>query len=141
DYNIEGSKIEEGAPGVIWDESSTKAHYKNRKPGQPFFAVFNTMISHESSIDPSDSGRAPRHDPAKVKLPPYHPDTKEMRHDWARYYDVIEKMDAWVGEKLKELDNAGLADNTIVIYYGDHGGILARSKRYLYETGTHIPFI
>ena len=99
------------------------------------------MISHESTIHPPDSGRATKHDPAKVKLPPYHPDTKDIRHDWARYYDVIERMDAWVGEKLKELEDAGLADNTIVIYYSDHGGILARSKRYLYETGLRIPFI
>ncbi|MGC4233427.1 MAG: sulfatase-like hydrolase/transferase [Niabella sp.] len=141
DYNIEGGKIEGSDPGVIWDESSLKAHYKNRKPGQPFFAVFNTMMSHESSIHAPDSGRTPRHDPAKVKLPPYHPDTKEIRYDWARYYDVVENMDAWVGERLKELDDAGLADNTIVIYYSDHGGILARSKRYLYETGLHVPFI
>lgn len=141
DYNFKGGKTEGSEAGVIWDESSAKATYKNRNPGQPFFAVFNTMMSHESSIHPPDSGRATRHDPSKVKLPPYHPDTKEIRHDWARYYDVIENMDAWVGEKLKELDDAGLADNTIVIYYSDHGGILARSKRYLYETGLHIPFI
>src|SRR5690554_6534881 len=50
-------------------------------------------------------------------------------------------MDKWVGERLQELEDAGLADNTIVFYYGDHGGVLARSKRYVYETGTHVPFI
>lgn len=141
DYNFEGSVVDKGASGNWWNESSNTAHYKNREPGQPFFAVFNTMISHESSIHPPDSGRATKHDPAKVKLPLYHPDTKDIRHDWARYYDVVERMDTWVGEKLKELDDAGLSDNTIVIYYSDHGGILARSKRYLYETGLRIPFI
>lgn len=134
DYNIADVKKD------LWDESSPAAHYKNRRPGQPFFAVFNTLISHESCLHKPDSSD-PKHDPAKVQLPPYQPDTKAIRTDWARYYDYIEKMDTWVGEKLKELEDAGLAENTIVIYYGDHGGVLPRSKRYVYETGTRIPFI
>ena len=82
-----------------------------------------------------------RHDPAKVILPPYHPDTPEIRHDWAQYYDKIEEMDAWVGQILKDLKDSGQADNTIVVYYGDNGGVLARSKRFMYETGTRIPLI
>ncbi|NCB07578.1 MAG: sulfatase, partial [Bacteroidia bacterium] len=125
----------------IWDECSEQAHYKNRAPGQPFFAVFNTTISHESSIHNSIPGEKLRHSPDQVPLPPYHPETPEMKHDWAQYYDKIEDMDAWVGEKLKELEEAGLAENTIVFYYGDHGGVLARSKRYVYESGTRVPFI
>ena len=136
DYNT--SSID---PGSIWNESSGTAHYRNREPGQPFFAVFNTNISHESSIHDSIPMEELRHDPYKVPLPPYHPDTPAMRHDWAQYYDKIEEMDSWVGEKLRELEDAGLAENTIVFYYGDHGGVLARSKRYVYETGTHVPFI
>jgi hypothetical protein len=64
-----------------------------------------------------------------------------MKHDWAQYYDKIEDLDTWVGEKLKELEDAGLEENTIVFYYGDHGGVLARSKRFLYESGTRVPFI
>jgi arylsulfatase A-like enzyme len=135
DYNIGNDD-----PGV-WDESSKEGHYKNRKPGQPFFAVFNTAITHESCLHRPDTGQQLRHDPASVKLAPYHPDTKEMRRDYARFYDAIEDMDAWIGEKLKELDDLGLSENTIVIYYGDHGGILGRSKRFAYETGTRIPFI
>ena len=50
-------------------------------------------------------------------------------------------MDAQIGKWLKELDDSGLAENTIVFYYGDHGGVVARSKRYVYETGTRVPFI
>ncbi|MBN2481308.1 MAG: sulfatase-like hydrolase/transferase, partial [Bacteroidales bacterium] len=80
-------------------------------------------------------------DPNQVVLPPYHPDTPEMRHDWAQYYDKIEDMDAEAGALLRELDSLGLAENTIVFYYGDHGGVLARSKRFVYETGTQVPFI
>ncbi|MFA5329451.1 MAG: sulfatase-like hydrolase/transferase [Prolixibacteraceae bacterium] len=136
DYNIKLDQTK-----GIWDESGRNAHYKNRKPGQPFFAVFNSMISHESSLHKSIPTEQLRHNPQKVKLPPYHPDTPIMRHDWAQYYDKIEDMDAWVGSILKELDKSGEAENTIVFYYGDHGGVLGRSKRFIYESGTRVPFL
>lgn len=125
----------------IWDDSSKDAHYKNRPEGKPFFAVFNTTISHESSIHKSIPNEELRHSPEEVTLPPYHPDTPEMRHDWAQYYDKVEDMDQKIGEILQELEESGEAENTIVFYYGDHGGVLARSKRYVYETGTRVPFI
>ena len=137
DYNTESVD-----PDKIWDECSDKAHYKNRPEGKPFFAVFNSMISHESCIFTHNVPyNKLRHDPDKVPLPPYHPNTKDVRHDWALYYDCIEDMDSWVGNTLKELDESGLADNTIVFYYGDNGGVLPRSKRFMYETGTQIPLV
>lgn len=136
DYNT--SSID---PQKIWDECSNKAHYKNRAPGQPFFAVFNTTLSHESSLHKYIPDNKLRHHPDSVPIPPYHPDTPEMRHDWAQYYDKVEDMDAQIGKWLQELEDAGLAENTIVFYYADHGGVLARSKRYVYESGTHVPFI
>ncbi len=125
----------------IWDVSHKNAHYKNRRPGQPFFAIFNSTISHESSLHTSIPTEKLRHNPDKVKLPPYHPNTPEMRHDWAQYYDKVEDMDTWVGSILKELEESGEAENTIVFYYGDHGGVLGRSKRFVYESGTHVPFL
>ncbi len=136
DYNTSGI-----IPSEIWDESSNKAHYSNRPKGKPFFAVFNIETSHESRIHKQTPTEKLRHDPIKVTLPPYHPDTPEMRHDWAQYYDKIEDMDGEVGALLKELAQSGEADNTIVMYYGDNGGVLARSKRFVYETGTKVPFI
>lgn len=124
---------------AAWDESSKKATYKNRKPGQPFFAVFNTSISHESSIHtPLDTLL---HDPEKAPLPPYHPPTVEMKRDWAQYYDRVTMMDKWVGDILDELAREGLEDNTIVFYFSDHGGVLGRSKRFLYESGLRVPLI
>lgn len=136
DYNINPEQIT-----GVWDESGNDAHYKNRGKGQPFFAVFNSAISHESCLFKYIPDDQLRHKPQDVVLPPYHPDTPEMRHDWAQYYDKVEDMDTWVGGILKELEESGELENTIVFYYSDHGGVLARSKRYLYETGTHVPFI
>lgn len=136
DYNTSSAD-----PKLMWDESSRKAHYRNRAKGQPFFAIFNITTSHESSIHRSIPDEDLRHKPEDVSIPPYHPDTPEMRHDWAQYYDKVEDMDGEVGEFLKELEEEGLSENTIVFYYADHGGVLGRSKRYLYETGTHVPLI
>ncbi|GAA4433034.1 sulfatase [Ravibacter arvi] len=124
-----------------WDESSPKATYRNRRPGQPFFAVFNLNVSHESSIHKLVPENELKHDPGKVNLPPYHPDTPEMRRDWAQYYDKVEEMDRQAGELLAQLEKEGLAENTIVFYYADNGGILARSKRFVYESGLRVPLI
>lgn len=132
DYNLE-------KPGQVWDESSRNAHWKNRKPGQPFFAIFNHTISHESQI--RRRPHTPVHDPADVRVPAYHPDTPEVRQDWAQYYDKLTEMDALAGKNLKELADAGLADDTIVFYYGDHGAGMPRSKRWPYNSGLSVPLI
>jgi len=122
-----------------WDESSNKATYKNRKAGQPFFSVFNIATSHESSLHKTVNNL--RHDPKNITVPAYQPATPEMKYDWAQYYDKLEDMDKEVGAYLKELDDAGLTENTIVFYYADNGGVLPRSKRFMYESGLHVPLI
>jgi len=136
-------------PFSAWDESSRKAHWRNRADGQPFFAVFNFTTSHESQIrnrskgmlDKIESLGPQKHDPAKAKLPPYYPDTPVVRKDWAQYYDVITLMDKQVGDVLKQLEADGLADNTIVWFWGDHGRGLPRGKRWIYDSGIRIPLI
>ena len=62
-----------------------------------------------------------KHDPEKVPLPPYHPATPELKHDWAQYYDLVEEMDRQFGKLLQELKDEGLDENTIVFYYADNG--------------------
>ena len=131
DYNM---PVEKGA----WDENSNKAHYRNRQPGQPFFAVFNYQATHESRM----FGRhRTEHDPAKAPLPPYHPDHGLVREDWARYHDNISGLDKWAAGMLAELEKEGVADDTIVFYYSDHGAGLPRGKRWLYDSGMHVPLI
>jgi len=129
-----------GNPISIWDECGNKAHWRNRAPGQPFFAIVNFTITHESKIrTPLDKQAIT--DPQKIKLPPYYPDTPIVRNDWARYYDNIATMDGQVGELLKQLEEDGLADNTIVFFYGDHGRGLPRAKRWIYDSGLKVPLI
>lgn len=126
-------------PGKVWDESSPRAHWKNRKAGQPFFAVVNHTVTHESQI--RKQPHAPVHDPAKVRVPAYHPDIPEVRQAWAQYYDKLTEMDAMAGRNLRELEEAGLADDTIVFYYGDHGPGLPRCKRSACDSGLRVPLI
>ena len=129
DYNLE-------KPGQVWD---TPSQWKNRKPAQPFFAIFNHTVSHESQIRKRPHQAV--HDAAKVRVPAYHPDAPQVRQDWAQYYDKLTEMDARAGTNLKELQDAGLADDTIVFYYGDHGSGMPRSKRWPYNSGLHVPLI
>jgi uncharacterized sulfatase len=119
-------------------------------PKQPFFGFYNILTSHESQI------RAPaqrlaqniarlkpaeRHDPAKMKLPAYYPDTPEVRRDLANYYDLVTAVDYEMGDVLAALEKAGIADNTVIIVTGDHGRGLPRSKRWVYNQGIHVPLI
>lgn len=135
----------------IWDQSSGKAHWKNRQSeDQPFFAVFNFTGCHESGIASESKYRKvtegltadQRQDAAKLTtLPPYYPDTPVTREDWKRNYELITAMDAWAGGLIDELKESGVYEDTIVFYWSDHGVGLPRAKRWLYDSGTRIPMI
>ncbi|MEE2642189.1 MAG: sulfatase-like hydrolase/transferase [Planctomycetota bacterium] len=134
DYNLE-------KPGQVWDASGRKAHWKNRAEGQPFFAIFNHGISHESQLRNAIPKANQIHNPATVRIPAYHPDTPNVRRNWAQYHDRITMMDKLVARNLEEIREAGLEEDTIVFYYGDHGSGMPRSKRWPYNSGLHVPMI
>ncbi len=138
------------APPTAWDESSNKADWRGRKAGQPFFCVINFTTSHESQVrDPSPATQqlvaelsaASRHDPARAPVWPFYPDTPVVRRDIANYYDIVSAMDTQVGNVLARLEADGLAENTIVWFWGDHGRGLSRCKRWLYDSGTQTPLV
>jgi arylsulfatase A-like enzyme len=123
----------------IWDECSKSAHYKNRPDkNQPFFAVFNHLGTHESQ---NWDIRNVKTDLRKIIVPPYYPDNNIVRANLAKMYDNIARLDLVVGELLGELEREGLTDNTIIFFWGDHGDGLPRAKRWLYDSGLHIPLI
>jgi arylsulfatase A-like enzyme len=150
-------------PTTIWDlEGGVASDWSKRAQGQPFFGFINFPVTHESGVF-SPLGKMPhsgihflmqvmrwysqdepvakRVDPQDIVVPPYYPDTKTVRTDMARHYDNIADMDAEVGAILRQLEAAGLADSTIVIWTTDHGDGLPRGKRELFDSGIKVPMI
>ena len=123
-----------------WHESSSEAHYLNRPDKEtPFFAVFNCIDSHGSRIRLRTD--LPYHDPDLVPIPPFHPDTPEVRRDWAQYYHSITVMDDWFGEWMKRIHDEGLMENTIIFVYSDHGGGMPTYKQLAYNRGLQVPLL
>ena len=145
-------------PSTAWDVSSAEAHWRDRPDSnQPFFAVFNFTTTHESRVWPNPEaafasmGLPPQFAPPppdplttdleSVVLPPYYPDTPVVRRDLAQHYDNIAVMDGQAGAILEQLEEDGLVDNTVVFFWSDHGDGLPRHKRWLYDSGLHVPLI
>lgn len=128
------------SPITAWDEIGKDAHYKNRSAGQPFFAVFNHEITHESRVfmKKADPMLA---DVNKVRIPAYFPDLPVVRHDLGRVYSNIVELDQQIGKLLDELSAAGLLEKTIIFFWSDHGGPLLRQKRAVGNSGLHVPLI
>lgn len=132
DYNIGGRP-----DGECWD--TAKVDWAKLKANQPFFMVINNTKSHESKAFGDVTKTT--HDPDKVRLAKYHPDIPTIRQNYAHYHDQMKKMDADIGLALEQLAKNGMAEDTIVVHNSDHGGVLARSKRFLFNSGTHCPLI
>lgn len=135
-----------------WDESSPKAHWRKGPKGKPFFSVFNLMTSHQSRsmVWPYEqfkkdvqSKLSPEmiHNPDKITLPSYYPDTPTIRREHARFYDCVTAMDREVGQILKQLKADGHLDNTIIFFFSDHGSGMPRHKRSLFDSGLKVPLL
>ena len=138
DYNVVEGK-------GVWDESSGKASWRKRPTKDtPFFHMESTGVSHEGRLHfgagQMKSGST-KTDPAKVTLAPYHPDTPLFRYTYARYHDCMKGVDQHVGKTVAALKADGVLEDTFVFYFGDHGGVLPRSKGYVYESGLHVPLV
>lgn len=138
DYNFD--------PSGRWDESSDEAHWRNRESDdQPFFSVFNIMTPHEGPANVHDQHYfehlEERRNPDEAVLPPFLPDTPEMRKLWARYYDLISVTDLETQDILDQLEEDGLAEDTIVFFWSDHGFGLPRYKRWIYSSGLEVALI
>ncbi|MBI2688150.1 MAG: sulfatase-like hydrolase/transferase [Acidobacteria bacterium] len=141
DYNF-------GVPKGTWDALSREAHWRGRPAGKPFFAVFNNETSHESRLvrTGEEYARTTPHvtkrvDRSKIAVPPYWPDTPAVREQMAHFYECVSEVDYEAGRLLRELERDGLAEDTIVFFWSDHGVGLPRSKRWNYESGTQAPLI
>ena len=126
-------------PGPLWTQYSEDAHWRHREDDQPFFSVFNTGVTHESQtahaevqVEEADED---------YPIPAFQPDLPETNRNWATYYRQVAEMDRWAGERLRELEEAGLTDETIVFFWGDHGPGLPFGKRFANNFGLRVPLI
>jgi arylsulfatase A-like enzyme len=159
DYQFHPSKM-------AWDESSVYAHWRNGPRDKPFFSIFNFGVTHESNTwNPFgrtydlDTFPPPRNmekwwlrfqnvkkplyvaEDLEVRIPPYLPATEAVVNDVRRMYSNIVELDRHVGVILNQLEEDGLLENTIIVWYTDHGGPLPRQKRLLYDSGLKVPLI
>ena len=133
------------APITAWDDCSKRGHWRHRPDAEmPFFAVFNLTRTHESNMWEQMDGEPIAPDPAvdleAIEVPPYFPDTPKVRQSLARNYANIEYNDRRLGEILGELAEDGLAENTAVFVWTDHGP-MPRGKRWPHDSGIRSPLI
>ena len=133
-----------------WDKVGSKEiEWRARRPGQPFFGQLNLACTHQSQYDEPPPGAksggkaaaARVHDPAKVCVPPYHPDTPAVREIWRQYHDRVTQMDGEFGALFEMLAADGLADDTIVFFFGDNGHGIPGGKIWLWDEGIHVPLL
>ncbi|MBI4873559.1 MAG: sulfatase [Acidobacteria bacterium] len=115
--------------------------WSQRKSGQPFFAHFNFQATHKGPAFPAARKQKRLIDPRKVDLPPYYADHPVIRDEFANYLDCVNLLDHQVGLVLKKLEADGLADNTVVFFFGDNGRCLLRGKQWCYDAGVHVPLV
>ena len=128
------------APFTAWDEVSSTVSYRDAPKDKPFFYVWNTLLTHESRIW-ERSNQPLTVNPEDIIIPSYFPDIPEVRNDIARKYSNIEAMDKKVGELMNQLEEDGVLDNTIIMFWSDHGGNLLRQKRAVGNSGLNVPLI
>jgi len=139
DYNFE------------YDAAIFDSHdWAGRKPDQPFFMQVQ-LAGGKLRGDKDETAKrlletaakefGASTAPEKVTLPPYYPRDPVLLRDWAAYLDSVRLTDAHVGKVMARLEKEGLLENTLIIFITDHGISHARGKQFLYDEGTHIPFI
>ena len=137
DYQFEQSVM-------AWDESSKTAHWRNRPTNDtPFFSIFNFNLTHEGNFFDTnwDDKNMLLSNDTPINIPPYLPQNSVAEYDLRKVYSRVISLDQWIGEKLKALEDDGLLEETIVVFYSDHGGPLPRQKRLLYDSGLKVPLI
>ena len=147
DYQFSNTSAGSG-PFSLWDYEGSQPTWQGRAESQPFFGFLTLTQSHERQMFPSvaAANNASRThsqvvNPHHVLVPPYYPDHPTIRADIAQHYNNIFVMDQMVGKLLRQLEDDGLAENTIVIWTTDHGDGLPRAKREIYDSGIKVPLI
>ncbi|TKG94262.1 sulfatase [Puteibacter caeruleilacunae] len=125
-----------------WSYKSKGSHFDYSKwdqinPDKPFFAVVNFHLTHRKFVRTPDRPV----DQNRINLPPYYPDREPVREDWAAYYESIQKLDRLIGNALADIRSRGLDENTVIVFFADHGRPMTRAKMFNYDSGLQVPMI
>ena len=149
DYNIANA---EAFTAEAWNECSNQAGWWKRKPGQPFFAVFNSVSSHQSRTMTnswndyekqvlSKLSESETLQPGTLEMPDFYRNSPEMQKNISRVYNGISLTDKEFGQLLAHLEKDGLKDSTIVFCFSDHGEGISRSKGSSLASGYKVSFV
>jgi N-sulfoglucosamine sulfohydrolase len=116
---------------------SVESFFKDRPKDKPFCFWFGSTDPHRGYE--WQSGIKSGMKLEDVKVPPYLPDSIEVRTDICDYYFEVQRFDSEVAQALKVIEDAGELDNTIVMMTGDNGWPFPRAKSNLYDAGVHVP--
>src|SRR6185503_19797319 len=143
-----------GFQGKGWGPANFKAGGRERNPAGPGFKSFEEFLKSVpagkpfcfwfGSTDPhrpytKGAGARAGLKVGDVRVPPWLPDTPEIRDDILDYYFEVERFDRDVGELLKRLDTAGLLDSTLAVITSDNGMPFPRAKTNLHDSGSRMP--
>lgn len=124
--------------------------WSGRKPEQPFFMQVqlqggklrgNSLATCRRFVERAVQKFGSAVKPEDVTLAPYYPADPVLLEDWAAYLDAVRWTDDHVGQVVDRLERENLLDSTIVVFMTDHGISHARGKQFLYDEGTHVPFV
>ncbi|MBT3379532.1 MAG: sulfatase [Lentisphaerae bacterium] len=122
--------------------AKTAAEFMGQNGEKPFFLYLNFADAHTPlSNQVAGEPKVPTKAADVIPWPFLGVDTPDLRKRVAGYYNCVRRVDLGVGLTLDALQEAGHAEDTLVIFIGDHGPPFCRGKTTCYEAGLRIPFI
>lgn len=112
--------------------------WRRRAPGQPFFAQFQISEPHRPFPVPESLDEEAL---KAIDLPPNYPDHPLMRRDWHAYQRSVEVVDGRVGAILAQLEAEGVLEETLVVFFADHGRAMPWGKQWLSVEGLQVPLL
>ncbi|MFT4547381.1 MAG: N-sulfoglucosamine sulfohydrolase, partial [Verrucomicrobiales bacterium] len=161
DEIVPARELRNGRSPELFGKRAAQFFAAAKKEGKPFFLMANSQDPHRPFIGSKQEMAAKKrdkrnqshqygggfpddqviYDPAEVPLPGFLPDLPDIRRELAEYYSSVHRADAITGAVLKALDEAGLRENTLVMFLSDHGMPLPFAKTNCWHHSTHTPWI
>jgi arylsulfatase A-like enzyme len=145
-YQLPGYETDE-LTNLFMDYLTEQGRRQAADEGKPFFAVLSVQPPHNPYVAPEEARKrfSPAHIQLRANVPPISKVQEIAKADLSGYYAMIENLDWNVGRIRKTLKAAGLAENTHIVFFSDHGDLHGSHGQYKktlpYEESIRVPFI